>query len=176
MPEKFEHPFSGTEFREELEQHGNNLTVLPGWTFESCIIYSNQPKTTSLNGESDHRPQDATDVSELQLRQACITARFGGAEVVHDVDYEGVTHVLVGNDRSRIQELREKLSLYATSCQVQCLASESLTWNLHSRRRLPRLVTVEWIEESWKAKTLLDEERMCWPLCIILFVTKGERL
>ena len=28
--------------------------------------------------------------------------------------------------------------------------------------RLPRLVTVEWIEESWKEQTLLDEERESW--------------
>ena len=27
------------------------------------------------------------------------------------------------------------------------------------RNRLPRLVTVEWIEQSWREKTLLDEER-----------------
>ena len=26
-------------------------------------------------------------------------------------------------------------------------------------KRLPRLVTVNWVEQSWKEKTLLDEER-----------------
>lgn len=28
-----------------------------------------------------------------------------------------------------------------------------------SRQRLPRLVTLEWIEQSWAEKTVLDEER-----------------
>ena len=29
----------------------------------------------------------------------------------------------------------------------------------YRRARIPRFVTVEWIEESWQEKTLLDEER-----------------
>lgn len=29
----------------------------------------------------------------------------------------------------------------------------------YRRARIPRFVTVEWIEESWREKTLLDEER-----------------
>ena len=28
----------------------------------------------------------------------------------------------------------------------------------YSRARIPRFVTVEWVEESWREKTLLDEE------------------
>lgn len=29
----------------------------------------------------------------------------------------------------------------------------------YRRKRLPRIVTLDWIEQSWEAKTLLDEER-----------------
>ena len=27
-------------------------------------------------------------------------------------------------------------------------------------KRLPRIVTIEWVEQSWQEKTLLDEESM----------------
>lgn len=29
----------------------------------------------------------------------------------------------------------------------------------YRRKRLPRIVMLDWVEQSWEAKTLLDEER-----------------
>jgi len=81
---------------------------------------------------------DATIGSGLRLKQACNTARFAGAKIANRVSDKDITHVVVENDRSRTKELR---ATFAT------------------RKRQPRFVTIEWIEESWKERTLLDEER-----------------
>lgn len=69
--------------------------------------------------------------------QWCNVARFAGARLV-DVLQEGTTHVVIGSDRSRLSSLRKQMS---------------------TLRRLPRIVTFGWIEQSWAEGTLLDEER-----------------
>lgn len=88
-------------------------------------------------------------VGEAGLRAqniVSLTARFAGATVSDDLDDKTITHVVVAPARSGhgkcgtdgIKLLRERLS---------------------QRRKIPRIVTGHWIEQSWKEKTLLDEER-----------------
>lgn len=138
MPDKFEHHFNSTEFKEELEEHGHSLGDLPGWMFEGLIIYAddNSMPTSNGTGPGSRLRQDA--VSSLKSSMALNTARFASAEVTNDINNEDITHVLVGGDRESTKKLREHFS---------------------ERKRLPRLVTVGWIEQSWEEKTLLDEER-----------------
>ena len=53
----------------------------------------------------------------------------------------------------------------------RCSYNES-THVFDSRTRLPRLVTVDWIEQSWKEDTLLDEERMYGLIGSVLFLIR----
>ena len=74
-----------------------------------------------------------------QAEIATMHAQFAGAKVSQDIEDESVTHVVVANqDRDEVKELRSQVS---------------------RRPRLPRLVTLDWIEQCWKEGTRLDEER-----------------
>lgn len=130
MPTKYEHTFNASNFRDELAAHKHELVQLPGWIFEGLLVYVDRQ---DRKGETlpTHKTPD------FRMKQACNTARFAGARVTDELK-DGVTHVVVGQDRSRIRALREKVS---------------------GSKRLPRLVTIDWIEQSWQEKTLLDEER-----------------
>ena len=137
MPTTFnEHAFEATDFRNELGTHRHELGELPGWMFEGTLIFvDGQDDYGGVHGEK--KPLLQQDPA-FRLQQACNTARFAGGRITHDLR-SGITHVLVGGqDKSRIRALREKIADF---------------------QRLPRLVTVEWIEESWREGTLLDEER-----------------
>ncbi|KAL7818029.1 ATP dependent DNA ligase domain-containing protein [Trichoderma aethiopicum] len=69
--------------------------------------------------------------------------RYGGGSVSGDVDDESVTHVVVlGDDVMEVGDVGDKLRS-----------------RLSSRRKMPRLVSEGWVEESWRERTLLDEER-----------------
>lgn len=75
----------------------------------------------------------------LRLELAETTVKFGGGKVVEESEDQSITHVVVDEtvDPKRISSIRSKTS---------------------ERRRLPRIVTLKWIEDSWKEKTRLDEE------------------
>jgi DNA ligase-4 len=130
MPTKYEHSFTASQFRSELEEHDYDLGTLPAWTFEGLLIYADFQST---EGEMLVTQKD----SDFKMEQACNIARFAGARITHDLK-EGITHVLLGEDKSRVRALRQQIFHF---------------------NRLPRLITIDWIEQSWQEKTLLDEER-----------------
>jgi len=133
MPTTFERSFDAAGFRNELDGHQQELGELPAWIFEGLSIYADN-QSQAMNGGTPLLQKDPA----FSIKQASNLARFAGARVTHDLK-EGITHVLVSRaDRNHIRNIREKVATF---------------------RRLPRLVTVEWIEESWREKTLLDEER-----------------
>ena len=63
---------------------------------------------------------------------------FAGGEISDSLDDKTLTHVVVSEDTHRVKEIRKAIS---------------------SRQKLPRLVRTEWVLDSWKEKTRLDEER-----------------
>lgn len=101
MPAKFEHSFSAKNFRNELEEHGTDLGELPGWTFEGLLLYNSRQH---FNDDSF-----VDKDSDFRMKQACDTARFAGASLTNDLE-EGVTHVLVGEDKSITRALRQRIS------------------------------------------------------------------
>ena len=124
MPDKFEEPFDPNVFRLKLAEDGCDLSDVPGSMFRNFKIYVDKPGTSGhldhVNGTSSHDegiPEDdeppILDLSEPELRieLACNTARFGGAEIVHDLDDEKITHVLVGEDKARWKEIRKQVAL-----------------------------------------------------------------
>ncbi|MCJ1396834.1 DNA ligase (ATP) [Xylographa trunciseda] len=138
MPQKFDHHFSMHKFTEKLEQHGHGMGELPGRMFEGFLIFPVESPSPYSNGTSDAEDPGNPTMADLRYEQACNTASFAGAGLAADVTDLKITHVLLGDDRGHLRALRKEFS---------------------TRRRLPRFVTVQWIEESWEAKTLLDEER-----------------
>ena len=131
MPTTFDPGFDSAKFRAELGEHEHELGNLPGWIFEGLLIYIDDQ---DISGKTYLLQKDPG----FRLKQACNTARFAGGRITYDLQDGGVTHILVGSDRSRIRALREKIAKF---------------------KRLPRIVAVEWVEESWREQTLLDEER-----------------
>ncbi|KAI9820978.1 MAG: DNA ligase (ATP) [Thelocarpon impressellum] len=74
----------------------------------------------------------------MRLRLASNIFTFAGGRIVEDLDDSSLTHVVVGDDRSRLKSIRERMS--------------------DRHKRLPRLVSVEWVEESWREGTRVDED------------------
>jgi len=137
MLNKSEHDFDAAEFRDQMENHGHGLGELPGWMFGNLLLYMDNGSNTPANGLPSEQSVSFR-LAALRFLQASNTARFSGAKITADITDEGITHVVVGEDRDRLRGLRERLS---------------------TRTRQPRIVTLDWIEQSWAEKTLLDEER-----------------
>lgn len=77
----------------------------------------------------------------VSVEQAMFTAEFAGASVSDVLDDPHVTHVVVDDKlfpRTELKKLRADTA---------------------KKSRLPRLVTINWVADSWKEQTRLDEER-----------------
>ena len=75
----------------------------------------------------------------MDLAGNCI--RFGGGSIVGDIKDQTITHIVVdeaGEDRIQLSQIRKTIS---------------------RRNRLPRLVSLSWVTQSWSESTVLDEER-----------------
>jgi DNA ligase 4 len=118
------------QFLDELRNHNHEVK---GWLFTGLRIYLDFG--IKPNGERSALDFDEQD---LRIKLASNLARFAGAKLVEDLEDESITHVVIGADSPRLGTVREEIS---------------------TRRRLPRMVTADWVEESWKEGTLLDEER-----------------
>ena len=81
---------------------------------------------------------DKADSADLNMEYAQHVVRMANGTLVNDLDNELLTHIVVSEDRSRLSDLRKTIS---------------------RRTRVPRFVTLAWVMESSKEKTLLDEER-----------------
>ena len=145
MPLTYEHSFDAASFREQLAEHGVNLNQppLPGWLFDGLVVYLSD-ESHGDGAEEAQRREEST-----RLAQASRTLRFAGARLSTKLGDEQITHVVVdafpslsspGDRRAVLQDLRKTL-----------VDARSTV--------LPRLVTVQWVEQSWKERTLLDEER-----------------
>lgn len=125
-------------------QHGPNsgFNKSPGWLFKGQVL-NFQPQ----DSESDSLPQ--------RLRLASNIARFAGALVVGDIEDKRITHIVVDNDGENGRSL-------AYISGLRNLLSNRAGAN----KKIPRLVTVGWIEHSWEERTLLDEESTFYPSVI----------
>lgn len=116
-------------------------TMPSGWLFKGLTVYF--PK----NGEDDLESNSLQPKQSHRTHLARNTVRFAGASVANSSKDPSVTHIVVGPETpaSEVSTLRETLS---------------------TRKKIPHIVKVDWIEESWKERTLLDEERessFTWP-------------
>jgi DNA ligase-4 len=115
---------------------------IPGWMFGRLVVHFDPVKGSQQSGLNLEVGLDESG-KDLQRRKeaASWTFRFGGGLLSEELDNEQLTHVVV-HEKSNVKQLRKTLA---------------------SRPRLPRIVTRQWIEDSWKEQTLLDEEKFAPP-------------
>ncbi|KAL4904866.1 DNA ligase 4 [Aspergillus multicolor] len=119
---------------EHIREMGDSGWTMPcGWLFKGLTLYfaenKNDVALESPESKQDHR-----------IHLARNTARFASANIANSLKDKTITHIVVGPDTTsdEISKLRKTIS---------------------TRQKLPHIVKVDWIEESWNEKTLLDEER-----------------
>jgi DNA ligase-4 len=125
--------FDADEFLEELGEHEHDMGEMKGWLFKNSHIYFNFEHESTLTPS----PAEMT-TKDLRMKLASNLARFYGASIAEELADETITHVVVDEGSFGIGTMRKEISM---------------------RRRVPRFVTLNWIEDSWKEGTLLDEER-----------------
>jgi DNA ligase-4 len=87
-----------------------------------------------------HCPVEDDQLNVLKLAHY---VKYAGGSCVEDLDDASLTHiVVVGEDPTETSE-----------------AAEKIRKKLSSRRKMPRVVSGKWIADSWREKTLLDEEQ-----------------
>lgn len=121
---------------DQLQEHGVDLEDLPGCMFRNSIVYLDEKKAEEVNGETGE--SHAQLLKDIPLRLAGQTLRFAGGKVVDSIDDDSVTHVITNAERESVKNIRQQIA---------------------QKAKIPRIVTPEWVSESWKEKTLLDEER-----------------
>ncbi|KAJ5832214.1 Nucleic acid-binding OB-fold [Penicillium riverlandense] len=112
-------------------------TVPCGWLFKGLtFLFFSKPDRENTDEEED-----------LPLRLARNTAQFASAQLASSLTDKRVTHVIANP---------ETLSASTIS---------SLRGSLAARpgKKVPHLVSLEWVQESWRNGTLLDEERKLTP-------------
>ncbi|MCJ1444705.1 MAG: DNA ligase (ATP) [Stictis urceolatum] len=126
-------------FRPMLAEHGHSLPELRGWLFEGLTIHVDQ--SISGNGEGP------VNISALGLRlfEAGMKASFAAASISFSLKEGETTHIVF--------PLAQDMDDW-TKNRLKAVRKQMSSW-----QRLPRVVSVDWIEESWNESTLIDEER-----------------
>jgi DNA ligase-4 len=134
----------------------SGYTAPCGWLFRGLTFFF--PSSSQANGDaaSDSDSSSST-MEDIRLTIARNTAQFGGAGTVSSLKAPGVTHVLVNT---------EKVSSAEISSLRKSLAAGS-------RKKIPHIVSLGWVEESWKHGTLLDEESK--SSCLLYYIYSSLR-
>ncbi|KAL4866354.1 hypothetical protein BDV12DRAFT_173099 [Aspergillus spectabilis] len=138
---KKENKASSAEAIEKLteriqEKVDSGWTMPPGWLFNGLTLYFPKESTD----DDDMLPENPQPNMSHRVHLARNVARFANANITSSLKDSSITHVIVGPDTpaSEVSKIRKTLS---------------------SRKKLPHIVSVDWIEESWKDKSILNEER-----------------
>lgn len=153
------------QLSELISGHNEDFKSSPGWLFRGLTLYFHRLSPT---GSDDESKISYSDGETSRLRLARYLALFGSAQVAETLDTNnghmkgkrssaaekpsGITHIVVPISASKA----DLSSLRATIAQIS--------------GPIPHVVTVEWVEESWKEGTLLDEESELCPWLIRNFV------
>ncbi|GAB7354218.1 hypothetical protein MBLNU459_g4762t1 [Dothideomycetes sp. NU459] len=109
----------------------------PGWMCRGLNVHLFQSPAVA-HDDSAMQIDKGELILEPILRNAGRLVQFTGGHLVQSLDEQKVTHVIVGKDYSALPALRHRLATFS---------------------KQPRIVTTDWITESWREKTRLDEER-----------------
>lgn len=137
-----QHPEIARKLNERIQEKVNAGWEMPsGWLFKGLTILFPQDDKVD-DAEIDETPQIH---QKYRLHLARNTAQFAGACVVGSKS-SSVTHIVVAPDSS--------------SSDISAIRK---SYSAKPGKKVPHLVTVEWVEECWKQRTLLDEEGMLKP-------------
>ncbi|TID18225.1 DNA ligase 4 [Venturia nashicola] len=131
-----EHEINHKLLLAQFKEHNPDLAESPGWMFNGLVVYFDKVDKTIDQLDGDTKPEDEAGY-DLDTKLAGHIVHFSGGRIAGDLDDTGITHVVVGGDENRLREICGRNSL---------------------KSRIPRLVTMDWIRESWKEDSLLDEE------------------
>jgi DNA ligase-4 len=96
--------FDSSKLLTQFHDHGVDFGDYLGWMFRRAVTYfAIAPK------ESYGSVSPSTSLDLHLLTQIVI---FAGGRVVDDVEDKDVTHIVVGEDRSRLKELRNIISRF----------------------------------------------------------------
>ncbi|KAJ5279436.1 Nucleic acid-binding OB-fold [Penicillium angulare] len=114
----------------------SGYTAPCGWLFRRLKFFF-------CEGGNPYSTEQSESPADIRLQLARNTILFGGANTTISFLDLGMTHIVVNPDNMSSQEIN------------------SLRRSLAERpgKKLPDLVSVSWVEESWENGTLLDEER-----------------
>ncbi|KAL4741955.1 DNA ligase 4 [Aspergillus similis] len=117
------------------EKVDSGWTMPCGWLFKGLALYF--PENEDDSASESFEPEQSQ-----RIHLALNTAKFAGASIITSLKDLSITHVVVDPDITspELSKLRKTLS---------------------TRKKIPHIVKVDWIEDSWKERTLFDEERKC---------------
>ncbi|KAF1986447.1 DNA ligase 4 [Aulographum hederae CBS 113979] len=139
---KTESIFARGALMEQFIEAGMGFEELPGSMFRNCVVCFEggvEVKQEDSHSDSDH---DHTTLKsqDLEMKMASLVIDFAAGRATEDIGDPGVTHVVLRKDYEphELKKVRERIS---------------------RKRPTPRIVTHDWVNESWSEKTLLDEDR-----------------
>jgi len=117
-----------------------DVDYISGWMFKRTVLYFDPVDSAHTNGHTEPTDLEALDL-EQKIFIARTTAQFAGAVVTDAFHDTHLTHIVVhpGSDLKRIRK------------------------SVSSKAKIPRVVTLAWIEDSWREHTRIDEERFAAP-------------
>ncbi|OAT12454.1 DNA ligase 4, variant [Blastomyces gilchristii SLH14081] len=153
-------PSSISQLESQLESHSlneqesptatvSNNPLSPGWLFKGLVIYFATPPSKS-NDEKGKKPH----ILAQRLQLASNLVEFAGGEAItddSDMKDPRITHIVVDSKSSG-----DKAGMLVTNVAEIRRAISSLAG---VGKQIPHIVGVEWVEESWRERTLVDEER-----------------
>ncbi|EER38909.1 DNA ligase [Histoplasma capsulatum H143] len=128
----------------------SNTSTCLGWLFKGLVIYFATPPSMSNegNGKIPH-------VLPQRLYLASNLVKFAGGEVITDNDGDmkdaRITHVVVDSNPPGDKAAMAAADVAGIRRAISSRAGVG--------KRIPHIVGVEWVEESWGERTLVDEER-----------------
>ncbi|KAI4093133.1 MAG: hypothetical protein LQ344_003116 [Seirophora lacunosa] len=93
-----------------LREHDHDMGPLSGWLFDALVIYFDMGQDSSLPDykcEGARLTPTSMDSEEYRI---CSIAKFAGARAASHIAEEGITHVVVGKNTSRVRSIRQTLS------------------------------------------------------------------
>ncbi|KAI9774767.1 MAG: DNA ligase (ATP) [Geoglossum umbratile] len=100
--------------REQLHQDGQDLGELLGWIFSESMAYVDLGSVAERNGLGDREKLgEEAESLDLRLKLAANVVRFAGGKITDDLRDRRITHVVMGDDHSRLKSIREQLKWYA---------------------------------------------------------------
>ncbi|UNI16471.1 DNA ligase (ATP) [Purpureocillium takamizusanense] len=131
--------FDASVFLRELEERQKGLGDLRGFMFRGCVVHF-RPAEEAATAGARQRLLLSKLARYVEYAGGRVEDALGGGDGV-------VTHVvIVGDDAMEMGEVADEVR------------REVSGW-----RRIPRVVTGGWVEESWAEKTRLDEEQYAVP-------------